>query len=242
MLCPKCGSAIPDGGMVCEECGYVNRRGNSASADKTVNVDNSNSQNETVFETVDQTKSYAESENVNSNPNDIPDEPLTYEKGTCQKICEAGEKADVILFKVMGVVGGIIVLLLVISFIKMPSNERNNMVYNTVKNIEQELAPDYVTAIKNSTLPALNENETIGEMFSRCYTNGKWTTDMGSTPRVTFSGMSNNGNGTYSKVEVVFAITPTDKSDEFYFNVENIFIDGMRVTDIFNYWNYLYNY
>ncbi len=242
MLCPKCGSAIPDGGMVCEECGYVNRRGNSASADKTVNVDNSNSQNETVFETVDQTKSYAESENVNSNPNDIPDEPLTYEKGTCQKICDASDKGLEVMFKVAGFLIFIIVAIVFIRAVTMPKDELNEITYNAIKDIEKEFTPDYVTAIKNSTLPALNENETIGEMFSRCYTNGKWTTDMGSTPRVTFSGMSNNGNGTYSKVEVVFAITPTDKSDEFYFNVENIFIDGMRVTDIFNYWNYLYNY
>lgn len=94
-------------------------------------------------------------------------------------------------------------------------------------NLASSVLPIYSETIKNSTPPGYNTSLTYGQAFSRYFENGKWSDETrNSEPIVRFTGIFNNGDGTYSKAEVIFDITDMENG-EFYYNIDTVIIDGL---------------
>ena len=90
--------------------------------------------------------------------------------------------------------------------------------------VTRMLSPDYISAIKSESPPGYDNAPSIGYMFDHTFSDGKWTVTSGSDKKVCYTGIINNGNGTYSQIDVVFSIT--DMGDEFYYGTESVTING----------------
>jgi hypothetical protein len=139
------------------------------------------------------------------------------------------DKSETIVSWIRGGVGllcAIIFLIICIKINSMPKEELAGIVHDVAQDVAQEFAQDYITPIKNDTPAGYSTTETYGHAFSRFFSNGKWDSSMNnSDPIVTFTGICDNQDGTYSKAEVVFSIT--DMGDNFYYNIDSVVIDGL---------------
>lgn len=88
----------------------------------------------------------------------------------------------------------------------------------------------YAASIRSDT--PTGYNMTYGQGFDRYFESTKWEDiTVSGNPAVRFTGICDNGNGTYSKAEVLFGIT--DMNDgQFYYTMDQVVIDGVDVGTI----------
>ena len=124
---------------------------------------------------------------------------------------------------VLSAIGTVIALIFCIYACTADKNE----LANDIVDIAEKFLPVYSTAIKNDTPAGYNTSVTYGQAFERYFDKCKWNDETkNSKPIVRFTGIFDNEDGTYSKVEVIFDITDMDGGD-FYYNIDTVVVDGL---------------
>lgn len=128
--------------------------------------------------------------------------------------------------KIGGAISAIATVIALIFCIYACTADKNELA-NDIADIAEEFLPVYSTAIKNDTPAGYNTSVTYGQAFERYFDKCKWNDETkNSKPIVRFTGIFDNEDGTYSKVEVIFDITDMDGGD-FYYNIDTVVVDGL---------------
>ena len=125
--------------------------------------------------------------------------------------------------KVLSAIGTIIALIFCIYACTVDEEQ----LANDIVDIAEEVLPVYSMAIKNDTPAGYNTTMTYGNAFELYFDSCKWSDDIvNSEPIVRFTGIFDNGDGTYSKAEIIFDITEMT-GGEFYYNIDTVIVDGL---------------
>lgn len=126
------------------------------------------------------------------------------------------------IFKKVGAVVssiGTVVVLIIVVYICTADND-------DIADLVGSIAPMYSISIQNDIPVGYSNSLTYGQAFEQYFDSCKWSEEtINSDPIVRFTGIFDNENGTYSKVEVVFDITDMD-GGEFYYNIDTVIVDG----------------
>lgn len=126
------------------------------------------------------------------------------------------------IYKFFSICGTVIAIILVLWSCTLDKEDYLNLI--------QEYIPVYSMTIQNEVASQYNTSLTYGEAFDRYFKECNWSDQTrNSEPIVKFTGIFDNGNGTYSKVQIIFAITPLEDLGEFYYQIDTVIIDGIDI-------------